>query len=915
LAKLSDPSSWLKISIYPLGSRHGFSHAMTEDAVTAPENLPQPSPQDTPKGNPKNPPKDAVDGTLLGLLTLALYTLFTLLPGSSTMMTAWPWVFLWQIALLLPILWLLWQVWHKPLASLALGAGLDGVVALAVLGLGISALAAEFHGQALWYTWAALGGLAALYALRGWFTDTDRVKAALSFQGYLALAFVVVSLGLWFLQIYRPELARLQTLQQYGVETAFSFQFTSLRNWQPIGHQNYVAGYLVLVIPLFVGLGWIAQDWRRWLWLGATGLGLANLYTTSSRGGWLALIAAGFVGLIVALIYSPLPRRWVLAGGSGATALLLALILSNGRLRQALAGLTSVNLAEGELSYRLVTNAVGWNMGKQAPLTGIGPGSVPLVYQAYRPHWAGREAELQFQLHSTPAQLWGELGIWGVLVPLALMGVLLALVIRWIRTDARHTPSGLPPLMVWCILSALVGFSLISLTDYQLDILPISGVLILYLATLSHALVPRLKATSKGDRSQVAQTLVTLGLGFSLAMTLWLVPVHRAWGISSDGFAALAKQDVNRFAQKLDRAHQLAPWEPYYPYQLGWNLGDLSYQATDNPDLKTALLRDAIAWFEVGNTIVPYQEFGHSNLGWLLLDNSQLDEAKASFQRSIGLIPAKPGVFFGLGFSCLRQGDTACATEALALETLRHPVLLTSPIWQIGPLLTDLYGPVTERLETLYGELLSQSTDPALTSFLHQGRGTLRWWLGDLTAAAEDWEPSGGVLQSALLTLVEGGTVDPETLPESPAKYAIAAWQTPDQRPALLKKAWVTQPEDLPQLADSLPDPEMITNLVASMDNATDFKDWLQRTAPSWQPRSGRLGFGVLSRHIDGPTPSDFYPRIENVPMVRFFSEVIASPIFLPALDRALQPYQQAAWESGVGSRKLGTIPNPRGKP
>lgn len=476
-------------------------------------------------------PQSSIDGTLLGLLTLALYTVFTLLPGNSTLMVAWPWVFLWQVALMLPMLWLLWQVWYKPLSSLALGGGLDWVAALAVAGLVISTLAAEFPAQARWYAWAALGAIAALYALRGWLTGLPRMKAALQYQGYLALAFVVVSLGLWWLQIYRPELARLQVLQQYGVETAFSFQFTSLRNWQPIGHQNYVAGYLVLVIPLFVGLAGMAKDWRRWLWVGATGLGLANLYTTSSRGGWLALMAAGFVGLMVALIYSPIPRRWVLVGGGGATALLVGLILSNSRLRQALGSLTSGNLAGGQLSYRAVTNAVGWNMGKSAPLTGIGPGSVPLVYQAYRPHWAGRDAELQFQLHSTPAQLWGELGIWGVVVPLALAGVILALVFRWVRDDARQTPSGLPPLMVWCILSALVGFGLISLTDYQLDIFAIGGVLILYLATLAYALVPGSAPNFQAPSyeralrpSRLSRILTALGLGLSLAMTLWLTP-------------------------------------------------------------------------------------------------------------------------------------------------------------------------------------------------------------------------------------------------------------------------------------------------------------------------------------------------------------------------------------------------------
>ncbi|MEB3290440.1 MAG: O-antigen ligase family protein, partial [Leptolyngbya sp.] len=860
--------------------------------MTDSEYPPQPDPE--PLATDERPPgpespwglaQDTAEGRLLGLLALLFYIVFTLLPGSSTITVAWPWVFLWQVGLALPILWLLWQVWHRPLRRFALGAGLDGVVALAVVGLIVSTLSAEFRSQALWYAWAGLGGLAALYGLRGWFTTTDRVKAALTLQGYVALAFVGVSLILWFLSIYQPELARLQALQAYGVDAAFSFQFTSLRNWQPIGHQNYVAGYLVLVIPLFVGLAWTTQGRHRWVWIGATGLGLANLYTTSSRGGWLGLVAAGVVGLIVALIYSPLPRRWVLASGAGATALVAVLILSNNRLSQVLSRLASGNWTGGEWSYRAVTNAVGWNMGKSAPLTGLGPGSVPLVYQAYRPHWAGREAELQFQLHSTPAQLWGELGLWGVVVPVALIGVLLALISRWIRQGAGQTPSGLPPFMVWSLIAAGVGFTLLSLTDYQLDIIPISGVLGLYVVTLAHTLVPGADAAdpSPQHRSPTSRWLAALGLGGCLAMMLWLVPIHRAWYLSIDGFTALTKQDLNRFAQRLDRAHQLAPWEIYYPYQLGWNLGDLSYQVTDNPDLRSRLEQDAIAWFERGNSTVPYQEFGHSNLGWLLIQQNDPAAAKASFQRSIDLLPAKSGVFFGLGFSCWQMGDRACAVDAFALELMRHPVVLTSPMWRFGTL-APLYTSVTDRLETLYGDLLAQHTDdPALTAFLHQGRGTLRWWIGAGDAAAEDWARAGGPVAQALLTLTQGGTVDPETLPVSPAKYAIAAWQRPDQRQALLEKAWVTQPEDLPQLADSLPDPAMIANLVASMDNATDFKDWLQRTAPIWQPRSERLGFGVLSRHIDGPTPSDFYPRVENIPMVKFFPEVIPSPNFFPA--------------------------------
>ncbi|NJL50006.1 MAG: tetratricopeptide repeat protein [Leptolyngbyaceae cyanobacterium SM2_5_2] len=163
-------------------------------------------------------------------------------------------------------------------------------------------------------------------------------------------------------------------------------------------------------------------------------------------------------------------------------------------------------------------------------------------------------------------------------------------------------------------------------------------------------------------------------------------------------------------------------------------------------------LTDAIAWFQVGNATVPYQEFGHSNLGWLQLENQQPEAARDSFRRSIALIPAKPGVFFGLGFSCLQLGDTDCAIDALALELIRHPALLTSPLWQLGQF-AELYEPVTSRLEALYGELLTQhSEESSLISFLHQGRGTLRWWLGNLPGAAADWEVSAGSVQQALLT-------------------------------------------------------------------------------------------------------------------------------------------------------------------
>ena len=837
------------------------------------------------------------DGTLLALLVAAFYVLFTLLPGSSTLMLMWPWVFLWQVTLTLPVLWLLWQLWHKPLSAFALGHGLDWVALLTVVGLGISSLSAEFPVQARWHTWAALAGLAALYALRGWLTSANRSQTLLRFQGYVAIVFMILSLGLWITQIYWPELQRLQTLQQYGADVTFSFRLTSLRNWQPIGHQNYVAGYLALVIPLCVGLTINDRGWQRWLWAAGVALGLGTLYTTSSRGGWIALAMTGSVAVLIALLYSHVSRRLVMAMGAGTLALIGVAIISNNRLRMFLGNMAQGNVASSELAYRLITNTVGWQMGRQHPLAGVGPGSVPLVYQQYRPAWAGREAELQFQLHSTPAQLWGELGVWGVLLPLALIVLLGIMVIRWVRQEPGKTASGLPPILVWSLLAGLLAFGLMALTDYQLDIIGIAGVLCVYLAVISQTLSPQTGLAAAGPMAEFPRAnraLALVGLGLTLAMSIWVIPIHRAWAISSAGFSALTARepDLNAFVADLEEAHRLAPWQPYYPYQLGYNLGNLSYRITDNPPLRQTLLTDAIDWFEVGNQIVPYQEFGHSNLGWLQLENQQPDLAQESFARSTALVPAKPGVFFGLGFSCWQAGDTDCAVDAMALEIIRHPALLTSPIWRGGSL-ADLYPAVTERLEQHYSELLAAYPDhPSLTPFLHQARGTLRWWIDDLDGAAQDWQAHGTEVHLALLALARGQAVTIDSLPETPAKYAIAAWQTPDQRQSLLETAWVTRQEDLPQLSEALPPADTIQDLVVSQNNAESFDDWLKRTAPSWEPRNNRLGFGVLSRQIDGPLPSDFYPRVENIPVVQFLTTVFVSPAYLPALDQALQPHR-----------------------
>ena len=813
------------------------------------------------------------EGRLLLLLTGCLYLLFTLIPDSHSIITVWSFVFLWQVGLLLPVFCLLWWLWQGKLSWL--GNGLDWIVGLIVFGLFISTIFAQFPHQAFWYSWIAICWLAVLYVLNSWLSNPQKRYRLLVTQGYVNLAFIVVSLSLWTGQTLLPELARIKKLQQLGVNLKFDFSILELRNWAPIGHQNYVAGYLLLCLPLLMGLGILHKGWQRWFWFSGVALGLFDLYTTNSRGGWLGLIVLVIVGLLFLLDYSRLPRLWLGLAGIGALAAVIGIMTRDDRFSNLITDILS-GKTDGQLAYRLINIVTGWRMGIAHPFTGIGLGGVPLLYQAYRPSWAGRESELVYQLHTTPFQLWAEMGIWSIASSLLAIALCVYLFYRWFQQSqqAEYTDR----ILVWCLGASLLAYGIMSLTDYQLDNVCISGTIVIFLACLTSTWQQQKLSLKQPS----AKPLSLVGLGVVIAAIIWLIPVHRAWQLSYYGFSALAQNKIDIFVQSLTKATQLAPWEPYYPYQLGWNLGDLALRTKDATQRKQ-LTTEAIAWLAKGVKASPYREFGHSNLGWLLLNNRQ-PGAVEHFIRSAQLVPAKRGVFYSLGFGLLSQGKVDLAIEAFSLEGLRNPLeIVTSPIWR-SPELSSIYPQILKRMETRYTDLLQQQDN----AYWHLCRGSLYWWQGNLAAASQDWAVSGTSITKAILNLSSQAKIDSNALnlDTSAPSLVIQAWLNPTQRKSLLQQAWLKQTQT------NIP-PEILEKLVRGMNQTKSFTQWLQQYAPFRQSRRQRSGFGVISRHIDGAIPADFLMVVDNIAIATWFNELFPSYIYAPEIDKALQPWRE----------------------
>jgi len=816
-------------------------------------------------------------GKLLALLTAVFYALFSLMPDSHSLMVAWPWVFIWQAALLLPVIWLL-GIFINDKCFPQLGNKLDWWIGLVVIALMVTTIFAEFPNYAIWYSWASLCFLSAIYALNYWLDSWQRRYRLLLFQGGIAVAFIVVSLTAWGIDTLLPELERLEQLREYGVALKYDFSVLELRNWAPLGHQNYVAGYLILAFPLLVVLAILNSGWQRWVWLGGIGLGFVDLYTTSSRAGWLGLFVLLIVGLAIVLLRSSLSKVWLASSTIGLIFLISLFILANNRLRGFVFAIFTGEGIQG-FAYRYITNYTGWEMGATHWLTGIGLGNVPWLYQQYLPNWAGTEAEALYQLHSTPAQLWAELGIWGLLIPLT--AILLLGSLGWFLF--RKPLDSNEFVIASGIVAAMVGYFTVSLTDYQLDNVAISGILVVYLATLASIFRTEELITLKYSRE-----LTLASAAFLVAVLIWLVPIHRAWQLSYQGFTALAQDKWDVFTEKLTQAHEVTPWKAYYPYQLGWNFGDLALKSNSQQQ-QQELLNDGIEWFQRGIELGRDREFAYSNLGWLQVYNNNPEAATTSFARSAQLLPAKSGVFYGLGYSLLAQNQPELAIEAFTLEVLRDPIFITSPRWDRQPL-QSIYPAVLNSTIARCSQFLEEnSLSNSVKTHFHRTRGALLWWQGNLDAARKDWKQYGNTLSQVLLDISAGEDIATakEKLSSSAEKVLFSAWLNQKERSQLLQQAFIkARQETLPE--------QSITQLSTTMAESESFQQWLKENAPTRQYRRQRLGFNVNFRHMGGASPRDYFQVVENIPITIWFSNLFPSSSYAPELDLALQPQRDS---------------------
>ena len=352
-----------------------------------------------------------------------------------------------------------------------------------------------------------------------------------------ALALAGVAVALWGVQQALGGLAaladRIDAVQGVADADAIVARLRAGRAFAGFPTPAAFAGYLVLALPVTVGLAVGARGGRRAAWAVAALVQGAGFVAAASGSAMLAIAGAVALGAF----WLPRVRRFVLP--------VVALV--------ALAAATAFALRGGELTvlsdpgspwrlrvanYRIATEIIA-----DHPWTGVGPGGYGEVYPAYR-----REGDNESRhVHNLPLEWCAE---WGL--PLGLLGsaAFFALFLAPLRRASRETDT-------WRIGAAvgLAAFALHNLADFT-AMLPS----VLWSAALLRGRLGASRSTT-APRSAASRSALPAMVALAIAAVLAGLG-GLAWNERVLARQAIAEADWPEAERHAESARRLAPWHP-----------------------------------------------------------------------------------------------------------------------------------------------------------------------------------------------------------------------------------------------------------------------------------------------------------------------------------------------------------------
>ncbi len=229
------------------------------------------------------------------------------------------------------------------------------------------------------------------------------------------------------------------------------FAGISFRMTSTFENPNMLAQYLLLMIPLAGAclLNDFEDRKKRWLWLGCCGIMCLCMLLTFSRGGWLALLIAGVVFLVLIN-----PRLLVLAPFA---LIVLYFVLPDTIIQR----FTSIgDMSDHSTSYRVSIWLGSLRMLADYWLCGIGPGDVAFntVYPTY-----SYDEIVTPHTHNLFLQIMTDAGVCALIV----FCIILWCFFRRMSAGVHKAEKGRGRLLQIAFFSGMAGFMVQAMTDYS----------------------------------------------------------------------------------------------------------------------------------------------------------------------------------------------------------------------------------------------------------------------------------------------------------------------------------------------------------------------------------------------------------------------------------------------------------------
>jgi O-antigen ligase len=772
--------------------------------------------------------------------------LFSALPNGSTRFFTWPWVFYGQLLLLVPIFLLGWALVKQP------GSWRRDWWPLAASALAIAVSVLFSHRPAFSFEAALFlfGGL----AWTGWVAFkisrvADPHESSLPWIPIARLAgfafFLPLLAGLIFWVNDWRDATTLDGNWLHSVRILFAW-----RNRYPFGHWNYTAGFALLALPWFGALLVIERGRWRATWLICAFVGVVMLLSASSRGAVLGALVALAAMACVAVFARKISTKQAVLVALAVLVLAAALLATNSRLRSLLIHPASVFQPSESDVQRIAMLQGGKLLSYQRPWIGHGPGMTPFIYPTVRARLVGG-IETSFQLHNGPLQLLVDHGLFGLLCAFMLVLVIGKNALRWLKS-----PSGTSRTFALASAYSLIGYSIMFVTDYQLNLLAFAAAIGLHAGILLG--VPLAK---KGPRLRTYRWPGGILLFAVIAAAIFFIP---AWRARKVFWSAWETNIPVETLTRLERTVTIAPGNPYYLNQLALKRARLA-EATDDPAIVTSLRTQSRTELLRSLEFDPAQEPVHAALGWLWLYEDP-KKAEQHFRAALALLPDRDTLHLGLALSLLAQADRRGAVCELALECLVNPPFLASPLWTQEPFLA-LHSVVAGQLFNDYTFVIDNPNTPAWSkSQLRYATAFARWWLGGRA-------PDPAELKGALLAQQE--FFAQLSLPrESSSTQPQYAWETLDHA-----RQDAANAKHILRSAATPPSNEAVAGALIRIEaKPVDLSSLLRGSAPNAigviRRQITRGHYSIMNNVLDGPGYEDLAPRIVDAFTAEYAGEL-----------------------------------------